>query len=142
MKLPSHLFVSTDGGLYDTRQPDWHKLPPLRAAYDRHCQTIDNVADFKACIRAGAFAWPGGYPLYFVAADGAAISFDGARANFREIVSAIQTNDRHGGWRVVALDTNWEDPDLHCEATGARIESAHAEPDSADTGSAVNLVDF
>lgn len=31
-KLLPHFFVSSsDGGLYNTRVPGWHQLPPLRA---------------------------------------------------------------------------------------------------------------
>jgi hypothetical protein len=123
--LAKHLFVSScDGALYDTRVPDWHKLPPLRATYDMPRSNIKSVADLKAALRYGPYALPGGYPLYFICDDGAALSFAAVRQKFRQIADAIQQNDR-SGWRVVACEVNYEDTDLYCEHTGERIESAY-----------------
>jgi hypothetical protein len=82
--------------------------------------------DLKKQLRAGEFAWPGGYPLYFVTDDGAALSFDAVRENIRSVLWSM----RHGvndGWRVIGCDVNWEDPSLYCDHTGARIPSAYAE---------------
>jgi hypothetical protein len=48
-----HLFVSSaDGGLYDTRKPDWHKGPPIRQNFQQYHARIFNVKDFKATWRA------------------------------------------------------------------------------------------
>ena len=33
MTLPAHLFASDDGALYDTRDPNWSRKPPLRTVY-------------------------------------------------------------------------------------------------------------
>lgn len=130
--LPKHLFLSDcDGHLFDTRAADWHKAAPLRANYARHVAHIETAADFKACLRAGAHAWPGGYPLYFVTADGAAFSFKAARDEAREIISALLSGDTQGGWFVQALETNFEDSELVCDISGNRIESAYGE-DSGD----------
>jgi len=76
------------------------------------------------------YAWPGGYPRYFITADGGALSYAAAETERRLIRRAIRTNDTRSGWRVVACDVNWEDPDLYCDHTGARIESAYAEDDA------------
>lgn len=125
--LPNHLFLCSDGALYDTRAADWSTATPLRATYSRHVAEIETTADFKACLRAGAHAWPGGYPLYFVTADGAALSFESARENAREIMLSLLSGDKQSGWHVVALETNWEDSELVCDHSGKRIESAYAE---------------
>lgn len=126
-----HLFNSSvDGALYDTRLLDWSRRAPLRAVYERHYIKISNAQQFKATLRAGPYAWPGGYPLYFVTDDGAAISFEGARKELREILAAITGNARGNGWRVVATAINYEDDCLYCDVTGERIESAYAD----DTG--------
>jgi hypothetical protein len=86
------------------------------------------ISDFRRDIRQ-PYAWPGGYPRYFIMSDGGAISFEGARANRRLILAAIADQDR-SGWCVVGCDINYEDPDLICDATGKRIESAyHTEGD-------------
>ena len=90
---------------------------------------INSISDFRKAIRNGAYAWPGGYPLYFVTSDGAALSFSSARYNRRNILEAIASK-ASDGWRVVAIDTNWEDPDLRCDDTGERIESAYAEDEA------------
>lgn len=87
---------------------------------------INTVHDFRRAIRNGAYAWPGGYPLYFVTSDGAALSFDAAKHNRRYILQAIaHRNDRT--WRVVGMDVNWEDTGLFCDETGERIPSAYGE---------------
>lgn len=90
-------------------------------------RAIKTISDFRAAYRNGPFAWPGGYPLFFVTADGAAISFKGAKKDRRNILEAIRDNDTRSGWRVCAVDVNWEDSDLRCDVTGERIESAYAE---------------
>ena len=76
------------------------------------------------------YAWPGGYPRYFVCSDGADLSFAAAKAQSWQIRHAIRTNDPSSGWRVDGCEVNWEDPALYCDHTGARIESAYAEDDA------------
>ena len=82
--------------------------------------------DLKSALRAGPYAWPGGYPLFFVTSDGAALSFAAVREQYRSVLHSIRhaSND---GWRVVAVEVNYEDPALYCDHTGERIESAYAE---------------
>jgi hypothetical protein len=116
---------STDGALYDKRLNNW-SAQPLRANYKRTLPRIKTVADLKATLRAGACAWPGGYPLYFICDDGAALSFDSVKDNLAEVICAI----RHGlrdGWRVVACQINYEDNDLTCEHSGESIPAAYGE---------------
>lgn len=92
------------------------------------------LADIKARLRAGAYAWPGGYPLYFITDDGAALSFAAVRAEWRQIVWAHLTERSCGltvardtGWHIAGCEVNWEDEDLFCDHTGERIESAYGE---------------
>jgi len=85
-----------------------------------------NTTAFKNALRAGPYAWPGGYPIYFIASDGEALSFDAARQNARQIIQAIRNHSRCG-WRVIATAINWEDADLYCAHTGERIQSAYGE---------------
>ena len=89
------------------------------------------VHQFIAQLRSGAYAWPGGYPVYFVMSDGEALSYAAAKANARIIARAIRGDDNTGDWRVIAADINWEDPALFCCHTCARIESAYAEDEAA-----------
>jgi hypothetical protein len=128
MPLPEHLFVSdTDGALYDTRQPEWHKRPPLRALYQRTCRNIETPAELKATLRAGPWAWPGGYPMFLVMADGEALSFQAAEEQLAELLVAFKSPDRFDGWRVVGTQINYEDDSLTCAHTGKRIQAAYSE---------------
>ena len=121
-----HFFVSDcDGALHDTRVKDWSSKP-LRANYKRSHAEIRSVADFKATIRAGGFAWPGGYPLYLICSDGGSLCFACAWNEARQIIPAIRGHD-DCGWRVVACDVNYEDNDLFCDNCSQQIESAHGE---------------
>jgi len=96
------------------------------------CATTENkmktytTTDLKAQLRSGAYAWPGGYPLFFITSDGAALSFDAVRENLRSVLWSMR-NGVNDGWRVVGCDVNWEDASLFCDHTGNRIESAYTE---------------
>lgn len=87
---------------------------------------INSVSEFRAAMRHGPYAWPGGYPCYFITSDGGALSFAAARAERRNILESIARRI-DDGWRVVAMDVNWEDGELTCDHTGERIESAYAD---------------
>lgn len=131
-KLPSHFMVSdSDGSLYDTRVDGWSYKPPLRPIYSRGFGEIRNCHELKAALRHGPHAWPGCYPLYFIASDGEALSFEAVKANLRSIMDSIQ-NDIRDGWRVVACDVNWEDSELYCAHTNKRIPSAYGDDESLD----------
>lgn len=88
---------------------------------------IRNIHEFRAAYRSGPYAWPGGYPCYFITADGAALSFKAARDNRRNILEAIRDNDSRSGWKVEALAINWEDDSLFCDDTGELIPAAYGE---------------
>jgi len=87
---------------------------------------IRSISDFRAAVRVGRYAWPGGYPLYFVCDDGAALCCDCVANNRRQILDSIAHN-RRDGWRVVAQDVNWEDDLLLCDNCSDHIESAYGE---------------
>jgi hypothetical protein len=131
MPLPAHLFASDDGALYDTRDPDWSRKAPLRANYRRHFGRGAPVtlADVKAALRAGPYAWPGGYQLFFITRDGAALSFAAVREQFRNVCWDF-LEDASTGWRIDGLDINYEDADLRCDHTGELIPAAYADPDA------------
>jgi hypothetical protein len=125
MTRPDHLFLSIDGCLYDTRQPDWMHQPALRDPYMKSFARITTPAALKATLRAGATTDLGGYPLYFVTADGGALSFATVLREFRLVAAAVRDHDRRLGWCVVACDVNWEDDELVCAHTGEKIASAY-----------------
>jgi hypothetical protein len=82
--------------------------------------------EFTEQLKTGAYAWPGGYPLFFITHDGAALSFDAAKEN-RELITESIADDCNDGWQVVGCDVNWEDSELICDHSGEKIESAYAE---------------
>jgi len=94
---------------------------------------IQTIQDFGRALKAGAWAWPGGYPIYFITDDGGTFSFATAWNERAVIARAILDDDRGGGWRVVATDINWEDSELYDDHTGGRIESAYAEDDTDES---------
>lgn len=61
-----------------------------------------------------SFAWPGGYPVFYIDTENSAICPD--CANKEEITPDIR-----------AADINWEDDSLFCDECCKRIESAYAE---------------
>ncbi len=87
--------------------------------------SIQRLHQAKQALR-DKYAWPGGYPLYLIMDDGAALSIDGARQEWRQICYSHITNQRDG-WRVWAVDVNWEDTSLVCCHTNQPIESAYGE---------------
>jgi hypothetical protein len=95
---------------------------------------IETISDFRKAVRHGPYAWPGGYPCYFITSDGAALSFDAAVSERRNILSSIASK-ASDGWRVVALEVNWEDSYLYCDHTGKVIECAYGSDESPEPGS-------
>lgn len=85
-----------------------------------------NTRELEQALMDGPYAWPGGYPLYFVMDDGEPMSFAAVGDNFERVRDSME-RQYGNGWRVVAVAVNWEDPELYCSETGERIPSAYAE---------------
>ena len=69
-----------------------------------------------------SFAWPGGYPLYYLTKDGGVLC-PGCANNNKEL-----TNDpADPQWFIIAVDINYEDPSLYCDNCSERVESAYCE---------------
>jgi hypothetical protein len=121
-KLPDHFFVSsTDGALFDLRR-DRPFLTPLRADYARSHRVIETGLELRSTLRAGPWAWPGGYTLYFLTDDGAALSFEAVFENLRQVLYSIRHKIRDG-WRVIGLNSTAEDDEpVVCAHTGKVIE--------------------
>jgi hypothetical protein len=93
---------------------------------------IQSIADYRRAIRVGPYAWPGGYPVFFVMSDGESLSFKAAKSERRLILEALAdhaSGNRHesSGWRPIALEINFEDSRLYCAHSGELIESAYGE---------------
>jgi hypothetical protein len=83
------------------------------------------ITKIELHLEYGPYAWPGGYPLYFIASDGEALSFEAVKENIAEVRVAHAANDHNSGWLIVAVDTNWEDENLTCSHSGKSIECAY-----------------
>jgi hypothetical protein len=71
-----------------------------------------NLLEIKRQLRAGKFAWPGGYPKFFFTSFGAALSFEAVRAEWRNVVAAHLQNDTGSGWHIAGCDVNLGRPRL------------------------------
>ncbi len=66
------------------------------------------------------YAWPGGYPIFYITEDGGVLCPDCANTE-----DTTDTDDPQ--WRIVGAEVNYEDPELYCDNCNGRIESAYAE---------------
>lgn len=73
-----------------------------------------------------AYSWPGGYPMYYLAADGEALCPDCVNADIELVDFAKRDADQQ--WHVIGVDVNWEDTALRCAHCNKTIESAY-DPD-------------
>lgn len=80
-------------------------------------------------LEAGPYAFPGGYPRFFITADGEALSFETANQERVRIVDPITSDDKSGGWMVIGCDINWEDTTLRCAHSNKPIEAAYNDQD-------------
>jgi hypothetical protein len=95
-----HLFLSsTDGGLYDTRNKNWHSEPPLRQNFQRFHREITTPAEFKATWRARHYC---NYPLAFWVDDGELLCEQCVKDNFRRVLASLRSG-ANDGWRVTGV---------------------------------------
>lgn len=119
MPLPTHL-SDFEGSLYDTRDAEFK---PLRENYSKHHAAIASVADFKATLRAGKYAWPGGYEIDFCTDDGATLCFECATDEFRNITDSIKTQ-ASDGWRIIGAGIAEEEYGMFCDHCSRAVPTA------------------
>lgn len=69
-----------------------------------------------------AYAWPGGYPLYYLTADNGCLCPD--CANGKNGSEAHEDNEDKS-WRLVACDVHYEGEPITCDHCGEQVESAY-----------------
>lgn len=89
---------------------------------------IASGLQFRQTLRAGPYAWPGGYPILLICDDGGVLCFDCARSEARQIIRSIRYRFNNG-WRVIGSDIHWEGPDEQCAHCGKAIPSAYGNDD-------------
>lgn len=88
--------------------------------------TVDELRKHFHHGRANAYAWPGGYPVYYVTTNGAALCPECVTKERAQILRS--THERsHDGWAIEGTDVNYEDASLYCDHCDTRIPSAYAE---------------
>tara|TARA_R110000824_G_scaffold244462_6_gene433265 strand:+ start:4368 stop:4652 length:285 start_codon:yes stop_codon:yes gene_type:complete len=73
------------------------------------------------------YAWPGGYPLFYLDMKNNVLCPTCAA----EEEENAKDPDHDEGYRIEACGINYEDPSLHCDECGERIESAYADEEGA-----------
>lgn len=120
-------FVTDDGAL--VRYSDGKTIRPV---YARTFQRIRDSLELRATIRAGGYAWPGGYPITLITRDGDALCFDCARKEYYQLAYSLRHKLRDG-WNVVGCDVVMEG-DVTCCHCNKTIAGAYSEtPEESHT---------
>lgn len=72
----------------------------VRADYARFHRDIANGRELASCLRAGPYAWPGGYAIAYLCDDGGTLCPTCVRDNYPLVLRAVREGLRDG-WRVV-----------------------------------------
>lgn len=83
------------------------------------------VEKLKEFIRQ-PYAWPGGYPLFLITADGGTLCKNCGKRHAKTLISET-VFAANTGWHIKAVDVNWEDSGLTCDNCEKPIESAYGE---------------
>jgi len=93
----------------------------IRVGAAKHYRRIENTHQLKACLRAGEYAWPGGYQLFFYTSDGGILCYEAVLDNLVSVFDSIKT-DCDDGWKIIGLGcTNELDGPVYCDHTGSEI---------------------
>ena len=111
------LFHTFEGDLYRTRDN-----VIIRPGYAYQRNECNSAADVAACLRHGEHAWPGGYRIYFITTDGAALSFDAVRDNWYSVVYSMH-HAIDDGWRVAGCACSaYTDEHPYCDHTNVLLD--------------------
>ena len=96
-----------------------HEL--IRQDACKHYRNIETANQLKSSIRAGEYAWPGCYQLFFITSDGASLSFASVKENFCAVLDSVKT-ECSDGWPVIAITGEHEyDEPVFCDHSGEQI---------------------
>ena len=80
-------------------------------------------------VRSNGVAWPGGYPMYALCADGEVMDVESVRENYKQVLEATRNPRTDAQWEIVAIDVHWEGEPLQCSHSGRAIDSAYGVPE-------------
>lgn len=91
---------------------------------------ITSLQGLSNVLNHGPYAWPGGYPKFFVMQDGETCCFECIKDNRIEVFAAApegpgEERSPDPQWWTVAVYINWEDPSIYCAHCDGPIESAY-----------------
>lgn len=72
-----------------------------------------------------SFAFPGGYPLYYVTLDGGCLCPDCVNDNLEQCLDETDGGSEYKQWQLHSAQVNWEDECLYCDHCNKQIESAY-----------------
>lgn len=72
-----------------------------------------------------AFAWPGGYPIYYMTRDSGVLCPTCVNKELHIIKDAISESESDPQWEIIGASINYEDKDLYCDHCGREIEVAY-----------------
>lgn len=102
----------------ETSRPLFSSMPDgPRAAVWRNVTYDLNGLSAAAYVARYRFAWPGGYALYAVTDDGAALCPNCCRSEYRRILESHPGD----GWRVIGIDIVFSDEHEQCSNCDATI---------------------
>ena len=78
--------------------------------------------DEKGCCE--KYVFPGGYPVYYVCADGGILCPDCVDSE-QALIDVADEHDRQ--WMVIGQEINYEDDQLYCDNCNKRIKPAYSD---------------
>jgi len=78
------------------------------------------------------YAWPGGYQLNLILADGTVLCRSCFKQNYQLIAEDFKDNC-NTGWLPLGLEVNWEDPDLRCEHCNTPMPGEYCDEQAEET---------
>lgn len=74
-----------------------------------------------------AYAWPGGYPLFYITKDNGVLCPDCVEKEYERCIDPEEDQ-----FYVIDVRINDEDPRLYCDHCNERIESSYGDDDDQD----------
>lgn len=75
-----------------------------------------------------AYAWPGGYEIYYIVHDGGVLCHNCAND---ELMRTIDPDDDQ--FYIIDSDVLWEGPSIYCDHCNREIQSAYGDPNAEDS---------
>ena len=115
-------------------QPMVTSLKPYRTTHTAPMSTTwkqvrAEIGNVRHAIRREypTYAWPGGYPLYYITRDNGVLCPDCANRNLKLTLDRIDPQ-----WSIEAVEINYEDDFLICDNCSTIIKPAYGTDEPAD----------